>query len=495
MEKNSDSIVFDSLGLCGWQSLEPVVLASLASRMPVLLVGYHGSGKSLAIESIAKALGLDFRSYNASLINYDDLTGIPVPSADFKELSYISSDCSIWDAQAVFMDEINRTKPELQNKLFPIIYDRRIQGKLLERLEYRWAAMNPCKLDDDTDSGDSEDITDPEYFGAFPLDPALADRFPFIIEVPVWSDFSLQDKLELLKGHTRGKNGFGNANKLYDAIRSIREAYDNLDNETIDISAHYIAMLCDCLSSSFGYVSSRRSVMMHEAFMYLYSALCVLESCDARFSQELFENCAKIHIKYVIPDLASGRKIDAVKMQGIVSQALTFTFDSVDNRLIDLQKTKSVQERLVRALKMNGSIDTQIVSDTVTDCVFSMSKFKRRAAALISYLVLRKNEKVYATVIESFLSEIRPIFNPSFVSESVPMRQRKIADRVNLRISEIPLDIDYGKKYIGNLLNSFLLEDDGYTSESDVDELFRYSTYLAKLFPDAFKNDSNGKAV
>ena len=174
------SLITEPLGLFGWSNLEPVILAALASESPMLLIGKHGSAKSFLLERLAESLNLEFRCYNASLINYDDLVGIPVPINNNTSLSYISNPNSVWDAEVVFIDELNRTKPELQNKLFPIIYDKRVQGVNLDKLKYRWAAMNPPVNDED----DEEDNL--TYLGAMPLDPALADRFPFIIEVPTW---------------------------------------------------------------------------------------------------------------------------------------------------------------------------------------------------------------------------------------------------------------------------------------------------------------------
>lgn len=76
---------------------------------------------------------MEFRSYNASLINDDDLVGVPLPDATRTKLEDLSSPESIWDAEVVFIDEISRTRPELQNKLFPIIYDRRVQRHPLTR--------------------------------------------------------------------------------------------------------------------------------------------------------------------------------------------------------------------------------------------------------------------------------------------------------------------------------------------------------------------------
>ena len=135
------------LGLLGWERLEPVLLAALATREPLLLIGKHGTAKSFLLERLAQVLHLNYRFYNASLVNYDDLVGIPVPNEAQTALRYISTPTAIWDAEVVFIDELNRTRPDLQNKLFSIIHERRVQGIPLEKLTSRWAAMNPPPTD------------------------------------------------------------------------------------------------------------------------------------------------------------------------------------------------------------------------------------------------------------------------------------------------------------------------------------------------------------
>ena len=101
------------LGVQGWQQIEPVILASLISEGPLLLVGPHSTAKTYFFERLAAALNLEFRFYNTSILNFDDLIGVPVPNADHSALHYISTPSSIWAAEAVFFDEINRTRPEL----------------------------------------------------------------------------------------------------------------------------------------------------------------------------------------------------------------------------------------------------------------------------------------------------------------------------------------------------------------------------------------------
>ena len=45
-----------NLGILGWRTLEPIVLAALASGAPILLLGAHGTAKSLLLERLAEAL-------------------------------------------------------------------------------------------------------------------------------------------------------------------------------------------------------------------------------------------------------------------------------------------------------------------------------------------------------------------------------------------------------------------------------------------------------
>ena len=45
-----------NIGVIGLSELEPVILAALATEEPLLLIGPHGTGKSLLLTKIAEAL-------------------------------------------------------------------------------------------------------------------------------------------------------------------------------------------------------------------------------------------------------------------------------------------------------------------------------------------------------------------------------------------------------------------------------------------------------
>ena len=140
-----------TLGVYGYDAVEDVVLASLVTGDPLLLIGKAGTGKTFLLNSLSEALGLEHRHYNASLIAFDDLVGFPFPSNDGTQIRYIETPATIWQAESVLIDELSRCKPEHQNRLFSLVHERRIQGLDLPRLRYRWSAMNPCEAENSDD--------------------------------------------------------------------------------------------------------------------------------------------------------------------------------------------------------------------------------------------------------------------------------------------------------------------------------------------------------
>lgn len=194
MSRRTRRRLLAALGLHGLTHLDPVVLGALADERPVLLIGPHGSAKSELVNRLAMALGLSHRHYNASLVSFDDLIGYPVPDTDGDTVRFLTTPASLWAAESVFIDEISRCRPETANKLFSVIHERRVQGLELERLRYRWAAMNPPGADDE-ECGDANG-----YTGSLPLDAALADRFAWIVELPAFDTLGMAARRRIVSG-------------------------------------------------------------------------------------------------------------------------------------------------------------------------------------------------------------------------------------------------------------------------------------------------------
>ncbi|HYI14195.1 MAG TPA: MoxR family ATPase, partial [Thermomicrobiales bacterium] len=239
------------LGLFGVDAIEPLILAGLVSEEPILLIGAHGTGKSLLFVRLADALGLAFRHYNASLLNYDDLVGYPLPDGN-GGLDYVQTPATVWGSQAVFIDEISRCRPDMQNKLFPIIHEKRVQGMALDKLIYRWSAMNPP-------AGDEEE--DLVYLGSEALDPALADRFALVITMPDWSEFSEQDQVRVILADSLPVSEAA-AGELRGIVAAARDLVPNIREMHGPALAVYVRALTSLLERSGTTCSARRAGML-----------------------------------------------------------------------------------------------------------------------------------------------------------------------------------------------------------------------------------------
>lgn len=255
------------LHLHGLDHLDAVLLAALASEASLLLIGPHGSAKSALLERVAHALALEHRHYNASLVAFDDLLGFPVPNAARDGLDYLRTPATLWGAQSVFLDEISRCRPDVQNKLFSIVHERRVSGVALDALRFRWAAMNPPA------AFDADGELDDAYVGAQPLDAALADRFVFVVSLPAFGELAPEDRRAVIaRGDAVPREEPGVA-RLVDAARAhaaIAEAADDA------WAVEYCAAAADVLAHAKIALSGRRAAMLRRALHAVHGARAAL---------------------------------------------------------------------------------------------------------------------------------------------------------------------------------------------------------------------------
>ena len=296
--------IFDQLGVVGFSSIEAPLLAALATDSPLLLIGPHGTAKSLLLNKIAEALDLSFRHYNASLLNFDDLVGFPLPSAD-GTLQYVKTPAAIWGAGAVIFDEISRCRPDIQNKLFPIIHERKVQGLPLVGLQYRWAAMNPPDRDED-DSG---------YLGSEPLDTALADRFPFVIDMPAWRTFTKEQQLEVIQSEDQSIDPV-HAQRLVQTIARTK-ALLALTSEALEEGmAAYVQTMFALLLQAGIALSPRRCAMLYRACLSVNAAALAIDSKASVTDTTL------LALRSSLPQRALGIAISEVKLLSAHKEAM-----------------------------------------------------------------------------------------------------------------------------------------------------------------------------
>jgi len=174
-------MILEQLGIYGWQPQEEnLLLTSLLTGDPLLLIGRHGCAKTYLTAQIARSLGKRFVAYDASKAMFEDVLGYP-NLAKLKRgvLEYVPSPLTIWDKDMILIDELNRPLPELQSKWLEIIRSRRIMG-LPTQVRWVWAAMNPqC------------------YIGTQALDRAVLGRFALFVYPPEVLDMSEADRIKV----------------------------------------------------------------------------------------------------------------------------------------------------------------------------------------------------------------------------------------------------------------------------------------------------------
>ncbi len=474
------SLITEPLGLYGWKKAEPVLLAALLSEEPIMLVGAHGCAKSFVLERLAEALGMEFRSYNASLINYDDLVGVPLPDATRTKLEYLSSPESIWDAEVVFIDEISRTRPELQNKLFPIIYDKRVQGRPLTRLVYRWAAMNPPPTDEELDEGGAL------YLGSEPLDAALADRFPYIMSVPDWDDLTPDDQKKVLADQFAGRHEFPVA--IRELVAEARKRYEELVPELTPRLTPYIVTLVPKLHAAKYDVSTRRATMLMRCAIAVHAArevlskmqhggapgVCALPNDDGRARTpaapiDLYDS-ARLALLNTLPDRAR-RRLNAAELTVICKSAWELSMRDESDPLVHLMKINDPVLRLRKMVAERLVVSPDRAAVIVGEGVAKAKPHLRRGLALATYLGIRERADIPASTVELLAHEIHDVFVACDLTCAVTPDKSAIARAAGARVADdnrrFGSESEFAQ-YHSNLLNSLL--PDGFSSTREVNE-------------------------
>ena len=414
--------VLRALGVVGWEHLEAPIIAALVTEAPILLIGEHGTAKSMVLERLAAALGVDFRHYNASILNFDDLIGFPAPDAEAGRVRYLRSDLDAWDAEAIFVDEISRCRPDMQNRLFPLIYDRKLQGAPLTKLKYRWSAMNPPPSEDDPNA----------YFGSFELDDAFADRYDWILRVP--TNLSANSRLAIIKGTQVADNA---SELLAEALRFTRSRMHLME----EIHGHNIARFFDSLfiilqRRKFG-VSYRRIRMMYQNAIALVATGYYESISDALFRAVL----------YSLPHNTS-REIRGADIQPLVGMALKVQAIPVNDIRRKLLEETDEMKRVVLALQ---SKNQDLITATVLDSYSALKPAERIGLSSQLFPILMDHHPETPAIVLMHLSEdVAKIQSLQSSTEFVPTHSEKY--KVAQRIVSVSSRLEEHQAWIEDVL-------------------------------------------
>ncbi|MGK0157719.1 MAG: MoxR-like ATPase [Neolewinella sp.] len=349
------------LGIVGLATIEAPIVAALATDSPLLLIGSHGTAKSLLLTRIAAALGLTFRHYNASLLNFDDLVGFPLPGKD-GALEYVRTPAAIWGAGAVIFDEISRCRPDIQNKMFPIIHERRVQGIALDGLKHRWAAMNPPSTDDD-DNG---------YLGSEPLDAALADRFPYVVTMPSWDEFTEAEQMAVICAQD-APIAPADARAFAGMVERTRQLLALQSPDFAATAAEYVQTVVALLAQADIALSPRRANMLWRGVCAVNAASLALEP-DYNVS-----DATLVALRVHLPQRAQGIAIPETKLLAAHREAMRTASLETTDPLRAILCTRDPLERL-RLATHSSSLPKSEFSNVVADVVAQLQPGAREAA-------------------------------------------------------------------------------------------------------------------
>jgi len=459
--------VLRALGIVGYDAIESVIIASLATEAPLLLIGPHGTTKSLLLNWLAEALSLEHRHYNASQVNFDDLVGFPLPNAARTGLEYLRTKGAIWGAQSVFIDEISRTRLDMQNRLFPIIHEKAIQGIPLPDLLFRWAAMNPPHSEEDEANDDGNGWT---YAGSEPLDVALADRFPFVVQLPSFDRFSDADKMAVIRGEP-AKEKPGAGDMLRRQIQATKLANAEILKSSSPQIGSFVHALLPLLEKIKRPVSPRRARMIHDNVAAVIAAEQVAGRVDIGAA-------AFLALANSLPCPAHGLKIDQAELLAVHRQAWKLAeIPPSDPRRLVFAESDPVKRV---ALGLQLSIPDLDLSTLVMDAVATLEPVERICLSANLWPVVSTTRNLTATAFETLAADWQAIEDQSERRHSVSSGSKRhrqwqtLADWISDRRKKTLRD----RVFVGSALVLFDREID--FAPKNLEKAFKQ---FAELFP------------
>lgn len=165
--------ILSSLGLLGYDNLEPIIFSMAALGRNLFLRAKHGVGKTTLAQLIAHAYDGSWLYIDCAKCDLIGLLGIPDMEKSRKsgKLSFIDSNSNIFNKDVVILDELPRANKQMQNLYLEILEQRTAQGVLTNnKLIIATANLET-------------------YHGNFQMDEALLDRMWGIIPI----EFNIRD--------------------------------------------------------------------------------------------------------------------------------------------------------------------------------------------------------------------------------------------------------------------------------------------------------------
>ncbi|MBJ40310.1 MAG: hypothetical protein CMD83_17935 [Gammaproteobacteria bacterium] len=246
----------------------------LKSKLPVLLRGRHGVGKSQVVYQVAARLERPVVERRASQMTEGDLLGVPSPegmdingqqASKFRPFDWLVQACT--EPVVLFFDEIDRATIEVRQGIFELTDSRKLAGWHLHEDTLIVAAINGGQHGSQYQVGE--------------MDPAELDRWTtFDIEPSVedWLDWARENVNGLVwdfinnnRNHLEHSDDF-EPNKVYPSRRSwdrldktlqLADLYEDLESSSIfNLSSAFVGF--EAAVSFVDYIKNREKIVKPE---------------------------------------------------------------------------------------------------------------------------------------------------------------------------------------------------------------------------------------
>ena len=207
-------------------SLAPAVSAA---KLPVLLRGRHGIGKSQVVYQLAAQMGLPVIERRASQMTEGDLVGLP--SIDGNRTSFNPPDWfkeACEEASVLFLDEVDRATLEVRQGIFELTDSRKLNGHYLHPETIVFAAINGGEHGEQYQVNEM-DPAELDRWSVWDIEPSVEDWLNWgkeNVDSLVW-DFINQNREHL------EHKGDIEPNKRYPSRRSWKRLNDVLDGANL----------------------------------------------------------------------------------------------------------------------------------------------------------------------------------------------------------------------------------------------------------------------
>lgn len=310
--------IFEQIGIYGYSKIENIVLSSLVTAEPLLLVGNHGTAKTMLCKKIAQILNMKFIAYDASKSLFEDIIGFPNPyKLKDNIVEYVLTPLSIFDKEFVLIDELSRATYQMQNKWLEIIRSRQVMGLKIHSLKYIFGAMNP-----------------PEYVGARILDPSLSGRFAYIVRLPDFSELSDVDQTNIIKSankeddimELRSVSNYENVSVGFFLNRA-KSYYSDVEKKYENIIVEFIKNFQKALIEyEMGYkIDGRRAGMMYRSTIAYLSVVMAKKQFDENYLSNYFNEL----LPYLIPFQVEEENFLQETIEPAIQLAIKLTFSNL----------------------------------------------------------------------------------------------------------------------------------------------------------------------